>query len=170
MRRRWLAGLAALLALLLLAPAAAADLLERPTGRVLLMVSGNLDVSNWSGGAAFDRDMLVSLGTVEMVTATPWNEAPVHFEGVPMARLLEILRIQAQRLLARASDGYEVEIPIAELVDHNALIAMWADGKELRMRSRGPLWLVFPWSEDPEVAGVRFNHYSIWQLREFEIL
>jgi len=49
------------------------------------------------------------------------------------------------------------------------ILAMKMDGEWLRARSRGTLWIIYPWSEHPELRNDVVHSRSIWQLKELVI-
>src|SRR5262245_32798246 len=93
----------ACLAVLLGAPAlacrvAVAGTLPRPSGKVILRISGNIANRNSPEGADFDADMLERLGLADLVTRTPWTDGEPRFTGVPADRLLETVGASGQTL------------------------------------------------------------------------
>jgi hypothetical protein len=45
---------------------------------------------------------------------------------------------------------------------------MEADGKKLSRRDKGPLWLMYPISDNAELADPRYIHRLIWQVIRIE--
>ena len=50
-----------------------------------------------------------------------------------------------------AANDYFVDIPTSDFRDYDAILAMEADGKKLSRREKGPLWLMYPISDHPEL-------------------
>lgn len=145
-------------------PAAALPGLPAPTGDVILTVTGDLAVSNGDGKARFDRTLLASLGHAELETVTPWTDGVRRFAGVPALRLVEALGSRATRLQTRALNDYAVTIPRSDLEAYPVLLATSRDGEPLLVRERGPIWVVYPWSQYPELDRRVYRQRSIWQL------
>ena len=74
--------LAMLVASLTVAPALADTPLAKPSGRVILTISGAIDHTNADGRAEIDRKMLRQLGTIAFATSTTWTDGTPEFEGV----------------------------------------------------------------------------------------
>ena len=148
---------------------ASAEPLPSPAGKVVLLVAGAVANGNGPDGAAFDMAMLERLGTVQVRTRTPWTEGETLFEGVPLPRLLEAAGARGTTAEAAALNGYRVEIPVADAVAARAIVALRADGKEMRVRDKGPLWIVFPWSQDPGLDRDDVHVRAVWQLKELRI-
>lgn len=92
------------------------------------------------------------------------------FSGVTLARLLRAAGADAPaRLRAEALNRYGTELLPEDAAANGALLATRLDGTPMRVRDRGPLWLVFPWSQRPDLASPQVYERSIWQLRRIEI-
>jgi hypothetical protein len=149
-------------------PALAQELVV-PEGRVILTVSGRIDRTNGKGIAEFDRAMLEAMPFTTVETMTPWTDAVARFEG-PLARdLLKRVGARGSRLLATAINDYSVEIPIEDFESYPVILAMKMDGKILRTRNKGPLWVIYPWSDQPSLRNETGYSRSIWQIRELVI-
>jgi len=164
-RRFWI--LLALVIPLLVADAQAE--LPKPQGQVLLTISGQIEETNTDDRAEFDRGMLQRIGMVELKTQTPWTEGESHFVGVPVARLLDVTATKGSIVRATAANDYKADIPIAILREAGAVLAIRMDGKELTLRDKGPLWIVFPWSEQPELDRIEIYNYAVWQLLSLHV-
>lgn len=159
----------ALLVAALCAPFAQAQDLPKPTGEVILTVTGKISRTNAEGRADFDREMLAKLGLVEMKTSHSWADQATVFEGVPAARLLDAVGAKGDRIKAVAINNYAIELEAAELRRYPVQLALKADGVELRRRDRGPIWIVYPRDAFPELKDEKHNFKWIWQLRTLEI-
>jgi hypothetical protein len=158
----YLFGLAALLAGTL-APRAD-GLLPRSEGKVILTVAGNIGVTNAPGKAEFDRALLEALGESRLETTTPWTEGRHVFEGVAAKTLLEALDARGTRVKAVALNDYAVVIPITDLLRYPVLLALKMDGKPMRVRNKGPIWIVYPYDRYEELRDPTFNVKWVWQL------
>lgn len=143
--------------------------LERPApATVVLTVDGAISVSNSPGGAEFDREMLRRIGWREVKTHSPFLEGEQTFAGLPVSDFLAFLGVEDGAWDALALDGYSVTIPVAELRAQDALLAMEHDGEPMRVRNRGPIWLIYPMTEQEAAAGDGEGR-MIWQLRAITV-
>lgn len=142
------------------APAHASDL-GTPTGPVILTVTS--DGHSWD----FDREMLAALGWESITTDTPFTEGPQDFSGVPLAALVEATGATGTTVDAVALNDYRVEIPMEHLTRHDILLALDHNGEAMRIRDRGPIWIIYP--DGPERETQRYDSYMVWQLRELAI-
>lgn len=141
----------------------AADL-SVPTGKVLLTVEGKITNTNVGKTAVFDRAQLQAFGMHTVKTSNPFIEGVHTFEGILFSDLLNAVGVQGDRIAAQALDGYVVDIPVADLRKYPVLIAMVMDGKVMRVRSKGPLWVIYPVDQYEELKDETFSNRSIWQL------
>ena len=151
------------------ASAASCDL-PRPTGRVVLTVTGAIACTNaLDGRAEFDREALAGLGLTELTTRTPWTDGEVTFEGVLARDLMRAVGAEGTEVHAVALNDYEADIPLADFERYPVLLAMRADGEPLRVRDKGPLWVIYPWSRHPELGDADTRGKSVWQLELLDV-
>ncbi len=147
-----------------------ASALDRPTGRVLLTVDGAIAVSNdGTGGARFDKAMLEALGVVAILTETPWTDGLSRFEGVPLAALMRVVGARGDRIRAMAINDYAVEIPLSDATAHDPIIALKLNGDYMSVREKGPLWIIYPWSDKPALRNETYYARGIWQLKRLTV-
>jgi hypothetical protein len=148
-----------------LSPAAAVEPLPAPTGPVILVLDGKLDLHNTADGkAAFDLAMLQALPKSGFSTTTIWTDGMQNFEGVKIADLLARLGASPTEIHALATNDYEIRIPIGDAVDHGAIIAYAQNGAAIPLNNKGPLWIVYPYDQDSELSNERFLSQSVWSL------
>jgi hypothetical protein len=133
----------------------------------ILTVDGDLP----GGARDFTLAEFEALGIVPLRTTTPWSRGPQQFSGVPLATVLQAVgRADATALRAEALNRYSVGLSAADAFAHGALLATRLAGEPMRVRDRGPIWLVYPWSEHPELDRPELHERSIWQLRRLTLL
>lgn len=143
--------------------------LPKPSSEVLLTVDGNIGVTNANGKAEFDRSMLEALGMQSLKTSNPFEMGLHEFEGVLLRDLLDTLKAAGTTLEARALDGYTIEMPIKDAYDYPVMLAMLWNGEIMRVRNRGPIWVIYPIDLYDELKGPRFSGRSIWQLKSITV-
>lgn len=148
---------------------AVAETLPAPTGRTILVVSGAIENTTSGGKAEFDRTQLEALAPTVVETSTPWTEGKQRFDGFPIAALFDRIGVTGDTVRAVAINDYAVTMPIDELVKAGAFVAIRQNGEVMKIRDRGPLWIIFPYDRDPRLTGDDFLNWSIWQLKSLEI-
>jgi hypothetical protein len=117
-------------------------------------------------------DKVINLSHEDMLEFTPiehtmsnkWIEKKTTYTGVKLSAILEKYKITNEWLQMTALDGYSVELPIVD-ADKGAFIAYLIDGKQIKIRDKGPLWLLYPSSENRALDSELYHNRSIWQLR-----
>lgn len=136
-----------------------------PTDAVLV-IDGRID-----GGkpAAFDLAVLKSLPVTRVLTTTPWTDGEDLYEGVRIRDLLHRLGAQGAVVLADAVDDYEVKIPMKDIRDYDVIVAYAVNGKPLPVDDKGPLWIIYPYSEHPDLQKDLYFSRSVWQLNRLTV-
>jgi hypothetical protein len=146
-----------------------ADDLPRPADRVILTIAGAITRTNAPGQAEFDRAMLEELGLARLRTWTPWTEGEPEFQGVLARQLMAAVGATGTEVRAFALNDFESTIPLADFDRYPVLLATRIDGKQLQVRDKGPIWIVYPWSDYPELDDLPTRRKSVWQLRSLHV-
>jgi len=142
---------------------------DAPEGRVILTVSGEITAANVDGTMQYDRAMLEAFGLHTVVTETPWTDGDVSFEGVLLRDLLADVGATGDTIAAIALNDYTVTIPALDAQEYDVILAMRQDGEQLTVRQRGPLWVIYPWSDVPGLQNEVYYSRAIWQLKTLEV-
>ena len=114
--------------------------------------------------AALDRAALAALPQTEFTTHTIWTDGPQRFEGVSLATLLAHHGIEAERLDLVAVNDYTVTLPAEGIGPVYPVVAHSRNGAPMRLRDKGPYWLVYDYDARPDYQRETVYMRSIWQL------
>jgi len=145
-------------------PMVHAQELVMPTGKVLLTVEGKITSTNSGDVAIFDRAQLEAFGFQTLKTSNPFIKGVHTFEGVLLSDVIDAVGVTGDVITARALDGYSTDIPVADVRNYPIILAMKMDGKVMHVRSKGPLWIIYPVDQFSELKAESFSGRSIWQL------
>ncbi|MDP3407192.1 hypothetical protein [Bosea sp. (in: a-proteobacteria)] len=157
------------LALLGTASLATAADIPTPKGPVILTVSGKISNSNGPAGVTLDAAMLEALPSRVTVATTPWYPQKTRFEGPLGAALLDLVGATGTVLRVTALNDYAVEIPVADLRKWPVILATKIDGKPISVREKGPLFVIYPFDEEPSLYNELYFGRSAWQLKSIEV-
>lgn len=158
-----------LAAAILLSGASAALALDPPKGPVVLTVSGAIANLNGPNGAEFDMEMLKALEQKTTTSATPWTEGTVTFDG-PLGRaLLDAVGATGETMKVIALNDYSADVPVADFRQHDVILATRMDGKEMSVRDKGPLFMIYPFDKEPDLYTEVYFNRSVWQISKIEI-
>jgi len=141
----------------------------KPTGKVLLTLSGNIENTNEDGKAVFDLASLEKLGLVSFQTTSPWYDGRTTFEGVPMQKLMDFVGAKGSVVKVTALNDYTTEIPLSDFKEYNVILALKINGKYMRIRDKGPLFVVYPYDSIPELNNKIYYSRSAWQVSRMSI-
>lgn len=147
----------------------AAGTLQKPSDEPMLTISGKIAITNDGGTAQFDRAMLESIGMISFSTQTPWYKEPVKFEGVPLAKLMQLVGASGDRVAAIALNDYSAEVPMEDIDKHGVILALKRDGEYMSVRDKGPLFVVYPFDSDPELKAHKYYSRSVWQVAKLDV-
>ena len=136
---------------------------------MILTITGMIAVKNAPNGAAFDRAMLEAMPKTTIQTATPWTEGRQVFEGVAIKTLIAAVGGTGGTARAQALNNYAQEIPLADMAKYGAILAYKQNGKEISVREKGPLWIVYPLDDFAEIRNVEYHSRMVWQIKELQI-
>lgn len=149
--------------------AASAGTLPKPDGQVVLTVSGSITNTNGDGTADFDMAMLKSLPKTTVETTTPWTDGVTKFEGVLVREVLAQIGASGVRADAVALNDYRFEMPVSDFSKYPVILAYKVDNKQLRIRDKGPLWIVYPLDGYEELRNEQTHSKMVWQLRRLVV-
>jgi hypothetical protein len=158
-----------LVAALLAAASFPALALDMPKGPVVLTVKGAITQTNSPEGAQFDMEMLNALAQKTTVTETPWTEGTVTFAG-PLGRaLLEAVGATGETLNVTALNDYSAEVPVEDFRTHDVILATTMDGKPMSVRDKGPLFIMYPFDQEPSLYTEVYFNRSVWQISSITV-
>ncbi|WP_114417673.1 molybdopterin-dependent oxidoreductase [Marinospirillum perlucidum] len=143
--------------------------LPEPQGRVLLKVTGPLQVTNQGEEAHFDRALLESLEQQTTQTLTPWTEEVNDYTG-PLGRaLVETVGAEdATWMTVTALNGYQARLPVADFMEYPVILALKKNDRYLRIRDRGPIFIIYPFDAYPQLHSEMHYNRSVWQVKAIE--
>lgn len=162
-------GLLAIGILCVAGPASAEADLSAPDGDVMLTIAGNIEKTNAAGEARFDLEMLHALGYRTLRTSTPWTDGTHEFGGVLMQDLLEAVGAQGKTVVAETLNNKGYRIDISDFLKYPVLLATSVDGERLRIRDKGPLWIVYPRDQFTELWQQPAERKTIWHITRLSI-
>lgn len=114
-------------------------------------------------------DQLAAMPQTVVATENEFTDGKVAYSG-PLVRdvLARIGLDTAETVRITAANDYFVDIPTADFLDYDVILAMEADGERLSRREKGPLWLMYPISDHSELRDPIYLRRLIWQVVRIE--
>ena len=158
------------LALCLFGSVAQAVGLAQPQGPVVLTVFGNITHTNGDGIARFDRAMLAALEQRSTTVNTPWFDGPRDFDGPLAAAILDAVGANGSTMRVIALNEYSANVPIDDARSFPVVFATHLNGEVMSVRDKGPLFLIYPFDEFPDLFNEVYFGRSVWQITQIEVV
>lgn len=152
----------------------AAAELSPSAGNPILEISGLITNSNANDAednpvARFDLESLRQMKQVALKVETPWTDGTVTFRGPLLSDLLNSVGATGRHMRATALNDYVIDIPVSDVESYPVILALERDGAQMRVRDKGPIWVIYPWRDFEELRTELYYGRSIWQLKSIRV-
>jgi hypothetical protein len=148
----------------ILPPVGSAEAAEFPVLRITVPKAGK------SQEIVFDRSGFEAIGTRTVRTSTSWTDGVVEFEGVLITDVLAKVGADGVKSVRVAAiNDYSYTIPFKDVKDYPVILAFKMNGKYLTPRDKGPLWVIYPRDEYPELNTKEVDHRMVWQVNAMTV-
>lgn len=143
--------------------------LEPASAKVILTITGHIGEKNTANAAVFDLAMLEKLPQQNFTTQTPWDSRPIQFTGPLLRDVLAAAKAKGRKIKVLALNDYKTDIPVADSQQFNMILAHKMNGQPIPIRSKGPLFIVYPYDSKPELHSKPYYDKSAWQVKSLDI-
>lgn len=106
----------------------------------------------------------------EFTTQLPWFEQSRHFSGFKVSDLLDHLSINdASAVSFIALNDYGATTVIEDIQRYQPIVAYQMDHKNIKIRNKGPYWLVFNLDKHQQLDHPAYHAQMVWQIDEILI-
>lgn len=138
--------------------------LPAPKGEVILVVDGMINACNDGMEVHLDRAMIDALPHKDVRTVNPWDDGEVNYQGVLLRDLMKYVKADGKVMTVTALNDYRSEIPLQDVMTYDVILADKRDGIDLVVRDKGPLFVVYPFLDHPELKTDARYAQSVWQV------
>ncbi len=146
-----------------------AGALTAPKGKVVLTISGKIGERNSPDGAQFDMAMIEKLPQHSFTTLTPWEKQPIQFTGPLLRDVLDAVKAQGTVIKAMALNDYQSSIPTEDAMKFDMVMATKMNGKPIPIKTKGPLFIVYPFDSKAELRSAVYYERSPWQVKSLTL-
>jgi hypothetical protein len=126
-----------------------------------------LTVTHDDATIEYDLAALEALPQTEFTTENSFIDGASVFSGPLLRDVIELSNLlNEDTITLRAANDYQITYPVSDATDYDVIIATQMDGDEMSVREKGPLWVIYPISDLPDVNNHIFKSRQIWQLVE----
>lgn len=151
------------------APLAAGDgAVPKPTGPVVLTLTGLVGATNGDRSLRFDAAGLDRIGLQTVEVYEPWVKQNLTFQGIWLADLMKVARPDqtARMLRVTALDDYQIDLTTADVRAGGIFVATKrGDGTPIPVEDGGPTRIVFVGGV---ASGKRLDQW-IWSLKTIDV-
>ena len=130
------------------------------SGQTMLSLNGSVSLSIDEFDALAPRTIVK--------TSTPWHTATT-FSGISGADFIRVTGAAGQAVTVRAINDYQTTIPISDLRDLGILFVTRMNGKRISVRQKGPVFVIYPFDQRPELKSELYYGRSIWQVNKITV-
>ncbi|AKA17775.1 molybdopterin-dependent oxidoreductase [Aeromonas hydrophila] len=134
-----------------------------------LRVEGAITQPNYQQDALWDTAMLDQLPEYEIKTHTPWYDEEKTFRGPRLSDLLAKVGASGKQLTITALNDYSIQVPTSDAAQYQVILARSINGKPLSVRDKGPLFLIYPFDQYPELRNKLYYSRAIWQINKIKV-
>jgi len=131
---------------------------------VLTLVNSNTGIE-----MALTEAELMALPQTDINTENEFVDGMTRFSG-PLGRdLVALMGGGGTSVVLTAVNDYAVEVPVEDFNAYDVVFAVSANDVRFSRRDKGPIWVVYPMSDNKELQDPVYNARLIWQLVRMEL-
>ncbi|KGY14113.1 hypothetical protein NM22_01240 [Vibrio tubiashii] len=116
------------------------------------------------------HDLTTKLSETSFTTKLPWYPDKNKFTGFKVSELLEHLDIDdAFALTFVALNDYAASSRMEDILKYQPIIAYKMNDKLMKVRNKGPYWLVFNLDKNAEIDNAAYHAQMVWQIDEIVV-
>ena len=129
-----------------------------------------LNVTTPEEAASFSLEELLDMPQTTVVTKNDYVDDTTEFRGPRLSTLLERFGVdRTQTLQMVALNDFTAEVPASDAYDYEVILAVLRDGDRMSVRDKGPIWVIYPMDDHPELRDEAYNGRLVWQLKEISV-
>lgn len=114
--------------------------------------------------AQLTEDDLLAMEQVTVITENEFIDGTSEFSG-PLARdVAAMIGDDLEMVQLTAVNDYAVEVPLEDFMKYDVIFALTQDGERFSVRDKGPIWVIYPMTDNVELQDRVYNDRLIWQL------
>jgi hypothetical protein len=134
----------------------------------LLAITGLVKGNGPDGAYKFSEQDFLKL--TMLTTATAWTPKS-EFVGPELSTVLAAAGAlsEAKEMRFYAIDAYEITIPMTDIAKYRPVMAHTQNGTRLQIVTRGPVFLVYPRDQYPELTAIKGQAQFVWMVCKIDL-
>ncbi|UUM33078.1 hypothetical protein [Vibrio japonicus] len=115
-------------------------------------------------------EMVEKFAQTTLKTKLPWFEEEQTFTGIKVTDLLKFYKIEDVTSVSfLALNDYTATTKIEDIYSYEPIIAYEINREKIKVRDKGPYWLIFNLKKYPELDNIDFHAQMVWQINKITI-
>lgn len=112
-----------------------------------------------------------SLPETTYTTELLWDKGVAEFTGVTLSTLLtHVYGRIPEKVDISGLNNYHAVVSREDIVRFQPILAYKKDKHYLKIRNKGPYWVVYPLNLYPELNLTKYHAQMVWQVNEFKLV
>lgn len=125
-----------------------------------------LSVTNGDQTVTYNLEALLALPQEIVVTTNDYVDDLTTFQGPSLKSVLEESDIGDDATLKMvAINDFASSVPAGDAFEYQVILAVLSDGEEMSVRDKGPIWVIYPMTDNAELQDDIYNGRLVWQLK-----
>lgn len=120
----------------------------------------------------YSLNELDALEQTTFETENPYIDGSSEFSGPSLKLIVDLAgyaELQNDFVTLTALNDYQVKMPVVDFLSYDVILATRRDDKEMSLRDKGPIWVIYPMSDHVALQDPVYNGRLIWQLKQIEV-
>lgn len=118
----------------------------------------------------FTLEEILAMAQTTVVTKNDYVDEVTTFQGPSLRSVLENMDVaQDATLTMVALNDFSSEVPAADAFAYNVILAVLLNGETMPIRDKGPIWVIYPMDDNPELQDEIYNNRLVWQLKSISV-
>lgn len=129
-----------------------------------------LTVTNSESSATYTIEELLAMPQTTVVTKNDYVDDLTTFQGPSLRSVLNDMDVdRTANLKMVALNDFTSEVPAGDAFTYDVILAVLRDGEVMSVRDKGPIWVIYPMDDYPELQDDVFNGRLVWQLKSISV-
>ncbi|MBS9479337.1 hypothetical protein [Ancylobacter radicis] len=103
-------------------------------------------------------------------THTPWTQGLQDFSGPSLGELAGLAGRRVSEAKVVALNDYSATVPASDWTEAGAILSTRHNGRQMRIREKGPFWVMYPIDSDPDLAHQLYQARMVWQVKSIDFV
>lgn len=129
-----------------------------------------LTVTTPDRSESFTLEEILAMPQTTVVTENDYVDEATTFQGPSLRSVLEKVDVaQDASLKMVALNDFSSDVPAADAFEYDVILAVLLNGEAMSVRDKGPIWVIYPMDDNPELQDDMYNNRLVWQLKSISV-